>query len=56
MSLPVCSLEEDEERERGITPMYVKYDARLYGPRKAGQKVSTQGGRGSSQRCQRQCT
>ena len=34
-----CSLEEDEERERGITPMYVKYDARLYGPRKPGQKV-----------------
>lgn len=36
---PACSLEEDEERERGITPMYVKYDARLYGPRKPGQKV-----------------
>ena len=35
----VCSLEEDEERERGITPVYVKYDARLYGPRKPGQKV-----------------
>ncbi|KAL4433110.1 hypothetical protein ABPG77_006537 [Micractinium sp. CCAP 211/92] len=34
----VENLEEDEERERGITPMYVKYDARLYGPRKAGQK------------------
>jgi DNA replication licensing factor MCM3 len=32
------NLEEDEERERGITPMYVKYDARLYGPRKPGQK------------------
>ncbi|EFN53439.1 hypothetical protein CHLNCDRAFT_25737 [Chlorella variabilis] len=32
------NLEEDEERERGITPMYVKYDARLYGTRKPGQK------------------
>ena len=32
-----CSLEEDEQQERGITPMYVKYDARLYGPRKPGQ-------------------
>lgn len=39
-----CSLEEDEERERGITPMYVKYDARLYGPRKAGQKVRDRAG------------
>lgn len=34
----IDNLEEDEERERGITPMYVKYDARLYGPRKPGQK------------------
>jgi hypothetical protein len=42
MASPTCccrSLEEDEERERGITPVYVKYDARLYGPRKPGQKV-----------------
>lgn len=35
----LCSLEEEEERERGVTPVYVKYDARLYGPRKPGQKV-----------------
>ena len=34
---PKQSLEEDEERERGVTPVYVKYDARLYGPRKPGQ-------------------
>ena len=39
LPLLFCSLEEDEERERGITPVYVKYDARLYGPRKPGQKV-----------------
>jgi DNA replication licensing factor MCM3 len=25
-------------RESGVTPMYVKYDARLYGPRVAGQR------------------
>ncbi|PSC70868.1 DNA replication licensing factor MCM3 [Micractinium conductrix] len=34
----VENLEEDEERERGVTPVYVKYDARLYGPRRPGQK------------------
>lgn len=32
------SLEEDEDRERGITPMYVRYDARLYGPRQPGKR------------------
>ena len=35
-----CSLEDDEEqRKSGETPMYVKYDARLYGPRQPGHKV-----------------
>ena len=34
----VDSLEEDENRARGETPMRVKYDARLYGPRNPGQK------------------
>ena len=38
-SCPPRSLEDEEERESGVTPMYVKYDARLYGPRKPGQKV-----------------
>ncbi|KFM25074.1 DNA replication licensing factor MCM3-like protein 3 [Auxenochlorella protothecoides] len=34
----VENLEEDEDRERGITPMYVRYDARLYGPRQPGKR------------------
>ena len=34
------SLEDDDEsRRRGETPVYVKYDARLYGPRQPGHKV-----------------
>ncbi len=38
--LSCCSLEDDEEQRRsGETPVYVKYDARLYGPRQPGQKV-----------------
>jgi DNA replication licensing factor MCM3 len=31
-------LEDDEERRRGETAVRVKYDARLYGPRRPGQK------------------
>lgn len=37
---PPRSLEDDEDaRKLGETPVYVKYDARLYGPRQPGQKV-----------------
>lgn len=37
---PSRSLEDDEDaRKLGETPVYVKYDARLYGPRQPGQKV-----------------
>lgn len=46
----LCSLEEDEERERGVTPVYVKYDARLYGPRRPGQKVGQRGQEGDPPR------